>query len=66
MKYIALGLLLGLFAAFPHLAVLAAAPAVTAGLWTAGQPAAWAFLAGLTARTRLPRRPGAHTPGRAR
>lgn len=56
MRYVLLGLLLGLAIAFPHLALLAAAPLGTAALWLAGQPIAWAFAAGLAARPRIARR----------
>lgn len=53
---VALGVLLGLLAAFPHLAL----PVVAAAHWIALQPLVWAFAAGVIARPRmaqhLPRR----------
>jgi hypothetical protein len=52
MKTLLLGLLLGLLAAFPHLA----APLVAAGLSLAVQPLVWAFCAGLVARPHIARR----------
>ncbi|MBY8879733.1 hypothetical protein [Actinacidiphila acidipaludis] len=52
MKTVLLGLLLGLLAAFPHLA----APLLAAGRVVAVQPLLWAFCAGLAARPRIVRR----------
>lgn len=56
MKHIVLGVLLGLLAAFPHLAAQGAAPIETAARWLLGLPLVWAFGAGLIARPRLTRR----------
>lgn len=47
-----LGILLGLLAAFPHLAV----PVVSAAQWLALQPFVWAFAAGVITRPRIARR----------
>jgi hypothetical protein len=58
MRAVLLGLLLGLLAAFPHLAL----PAVTAAHWLAMQPVVWAFVAGVVARPRIVR----HIPWRLR
>jgi hypothetical protein len=52
-KALLLGLLLGLLAAYPHLAVAAAVPALA---WLLGQPVVWAFAAGLIARPCTARR----------
>lgn len=56
MKHLILGLLLGLVAAFPHLAVQGAAPVEAAARWLLAQPALWAFAAGTIVRPRLTRR----------
>ena len=56
MKHLILGVLLGLVAAFPHLAGQGAAPIETAAHWVAAQPLVWAFAAGLLARTHPVRR----------
>jgi hypothetical protein len=58
------GVLLGLVAAFPHLAGQGAAPLVPVVLWAASQPIVWAFTAGAlvgprTARALLRRFPWA-------
>lgn len=52
MKTVLLGLLLGVLAAYPHLAV----PAVPVVRALATQPLLWAFCAGLAARPRITRR----------
>lgn len=57
-KTLLLGLLLGVLAAFPHLA----APLVPAARAIAMQPLLWAFAAGLIARPRLARRLTRRTP----
>jgi hypothetical protein len=51
-KTLLLGLLLGLLAAYPHLAE----PLATGVHWLAAQPLLWAFGAGAAARPRLARR----------
>jgi hypothetical protein len=51
-KYVVLGLLVGLCLAFPALAALV----VAAGHWLAAQPLLWAFCAGIVARPHLARR----------
>lgn len=56
MKWVLLGVLLGLCAAFPHAAGQGAAPILAAARWTAVQPLLWAFCAGIVARPRLARR----------
>ena len=56
MKWILLGILLGLLIVYPALAATAAAAAA----WLAGQPAAIAFALGLLARPHL-RRPKGRT-----
>jgi hypothetical protein len=61
-KTILLGVLLGLVAAFPHLAGQGAAPAGTAAHWVAAQPLLWAFAAGLLARPWIARRLHRSTP----
>lgn len=62
MRHLALGLLLGLLVAFPPLAVLLGHLVLAVAVWAAGQPAAWAFVAGMVARPHLARR----TPWRVR
>lgn len=52
MKTVLFGLLLGLLAAFPHLAV----PLVDAGRVLAVQPLVWAFCAGAVTGPRIVRR----------
>lgn len=52
MKTILLGLLLGLLAAFPHLAL----PLAAGTHWITLQPIAWAFTAGLLTRPHIARR----------
>jgi len=52
MKTVLLGLLLGVLAAFPNLAV----PLADTVRWFAVQPLLWAFCAGVVARPRLVRR----------
>jgi len=52
-KYVLLGLLLGVLAAFPPLAVLLGHLVLAAAVWGAGQPAVYAFAAGLAIRPRL-------------
>lgn len=56
MKHLLLGVLLGLCAAFPHLAGQGAAPIESAARWVAVQPAVWVFAAGFFARPHLARR----------
>lgn len=56
MRWVLLGVLLGLCAAFPHAAGQGAAPVLAAGHWLAGQPLLWAFCAGIVARPHLARR----------
>jgi hypothetical protein len=48
-KTILLGLMIGLLAAYPHLAV----PLAAGAHWLAAQPLLWAFTAGAIARPRL-------------
>jgi hypothetical protein len=55
-KHVVFGVLLGLCAAFPHLAGQGAAPLALAARWVACQPLAWAFTAGAVAGPRIARR----------
>jgi hypothetical protein len=54
-KHVIAGVLLGLCAAFPHLAGRDAVPLAPAALWVAAQPLVWAFVAGAVVGPRLVR-----------
>lgn len=55
MKHLLFGILLGLLAAYPHLAMQGAAPIEAAARCALGLPIVWAFAAGLLARPRVAR-----------